>query len=74
LLTKASSNYNLVLTTIYEQKVQPILTKIKTVIENYAKANGIKIVFTLEKIAPGLAYIDKGINITEEIVKQIKVL
>ena len=72
LITKSSKNYDLMLQTLYEQKVQPILTKINTAIENYAKAKGIKVVYNLEKISPALVYIDKGINITEEIVKIIK--
>jgi Skp family chaperone for outer membrane proteins len=71
LITKATTNYNLVLTTMYQQKVQPILTKINKAIEDYAKTNGIKIVYNVDKIAPGLAYIDKGINITAAIVKAI---
>lgn len=72
LLSKTGENYNMALKNKYDQKVQPILTKINTAIETYAKANGIKVVYTLEKIRPALAYIDKGVNITEEIVKAIK--
>ena len=71
LITKSGKNYELMLKTLYEQKVQPILTKINTAIETYAKANGIKVVYTLEKISPALAYIDKGMNITEEIIKKL---
>lgn len=71
LLAKTGENYNLSLQNKYDQKVQPILTKINTAIETYAKANGIKVVYTLEKISPALAYIDKGVNITEEIIKKL---
>ena len=71
-IDKAAKNYELVVKTMYGQKVQPLLTKINTTIAEYAQANQIKMVFTLEDISPALAYVDKGINITEEIIKRLK--
>jgi Skp family chaperone for outer membrane proteins len=58
--------------TMYEHKVQPILNRINQIIEDYAKAKNIKVVFTLENISPALAYIDKGVNITDEIIKRLQ--
>jgi Skp family chaperone for outer membrane proteins len=72
LLTKVNANYQLVLKTIYEQKVQPLLDKLNTLIANYAKAQDIKMIYTLEKIAPSLAYLDKGMDITPEILKLLQ--
>lgn len=69
LLTKANDNYKLVLKTIYEQKVQPLLDKLNSILANYAKAHDIKMIYTFEKIAPSLAYLNKGIDITPEILK-----
>lgn len=71
LITKSTKNYDLMLKTIYEQKVQPSLNKLNTTIETYAKEKGIKVVYTLENISPALAYIDKGMDITGEIVKRL---
>jgi Skp family chaperone for outer membrane proteins len=72
LIEKASKNYDLMLKTIYEQKVQPLIDKVNVTIEEYAKSNDIKIVLTLENISPALAYIDKGVDITEIIIMKLK--
>lgn len=72
LLTKVNANYQLVLKTIYEQKIQPLLDQLNTLIANYAKAQDIKMIYTLEKIAPSLAYIDRGMDITPEILKLLQ--
>ena len=71
LVEKASKNYDLMIKTIYEQKVQPLLDNVNRTIEEYAKANNIIIVYTLENISPALAYIDKGIDISDEINKKL---
>lgn len=73
MVEKASKNYDLMIKTIYEQKVQPLLDNVNRTIEEYAKANNIIIVYTLENISPALAYIDKGIDITDEINKKLAI-
>jgi Skp family chaperone for outer membrane proteins len=72
LIEKLKKNYDLMIKTIYEQKVQPLLNKVNATIEAYAKANKILVVYTLENLSPALAYIDKGINITDEINALLK--
>jgi Skp family chaperone for outer membrane proteins len=72
LIDRSSKNYDLMIETMYEHKVQPILNRINQIIEDYAKAKNIKVVFTLENISPALAYIDKGVNITDEIIKRLQ--
>ncbi len=72
LLTKVNDNYQLVLKTIYEQKVQPLLDKLNSILSNYAKAHDIKMIYTFEKIAPSLAYLDKGLDITPEILQLLQ--
>ena len=72
LLAKVNANYQLVLQTIYEQKVQPLLDKLNNILANYAKANDIKMIYTFEKIAPSLAYLDKGLDITPEILQLLQ--
>jgi Skp family chaperone for outer membrane proteins len=72
LIDKSQKNYDLVLKTQYEQKIMPIINKINKVIEEYVKANNIKIIYNLENISQSLVYIDKNINITEDIIKLSK--
>lgn len=68
LIQNASKNYDLMIKTIYEQKVQTIINKVNAAIEAYAKTNKIAVVYILENISAGLAFIDKGINITDNII------
>lgn len=68
LIDKTTKNYDLSLKTLYDQKIQPLIDKLNKTIEEYAKANKIAVIYTLENIGPALAYIDKEINITNEII------
>lgn len=67
LIDKSSKNYDLMIKTLYNQKVQPLLDKLNAAIEEYAKTNNIQMVYILENISPALAYVNKGINITENV-------
>jgi Skp family chaperone for outer membrane proteins len=72
LIEKSRKNYELVIKSLYNEKVQPLLNRVNQTIENYAKSHGILIVLTLENISPAIAYINKGINITDEINSLLK--
>lgn len=72
LIEKSTKNYDLMLQTLFNEKVQPLLDKLNKSIENYAKTNKIEMVFILENFGSALAYIDKSKNITEEIKKMLK--
>lgn len=71
LIEKSTKNYDLMLQTLFNQKVQPLLDKLNKSIETYAKNNKIDMVFILENIQPALAYVDKSKNITSEIKKML---
>lgn len=72
LIEKSTKNYDLMLQTLFKEKVQPLMDKLNKSIETYAKANKIDTVFIIENFGPALAYIDKSKNITEEIKKTLK--
>lgn len=69
LLTKKAKNFDLQLQTKYNETVQPIINKINSTIENYAKKEKIDVVYTIEELSPALAYINKSKNITTAIIK-----
>ena len=68
LLEDRSKSYNEILQMNYSQNVQPLLTKLNKTIEQYAVKNKLDMVFILEDIAPALAYINKGRDITGPII------
>lgn len=72
LIEKSKKNYDLMIKTMFEQKVQTLLNKVNATIEAYAKSNKIVVVYILENLSPALAYIDKGIDITDEINALLK--
>ncbi len=72
LIEKSKINYELMLKATYDQKVQPLLNRVNQTIENYATSHGFLIVLTLENMSPAIAYINKGINITNEINALLK--
>jgi Skp family chaperone for outer membrane proteins len=71
MIEKSTKNYDLMLQTLFKDKVQPLLDKLNNSIDTYAKKNKIDMVFILENIQPALAYIDKSKNITSEIKKML---
>ena len=68
LLEDRSKSYNEILQMNYSQNVQPLLAKLNKTIEQYAVKNRLDMVFILEDIAPALAYINKGKDITDSII------
>lgn len=72
LLNKRAQNYDLMLSTLYKSDVQPLLDKVNSAVETYAKTNKIDIVYILEQLRPALAYVDRRKNITKKIIDKIK--
>lgn len=72
LLNKRALNYDLMLSTLYKSDVQPLLDKVNSAVEAYAKANKIDVVYIIEQLRPALAYIDRRKNITKKIIDKIK--
>lgn len=72
LLDDRSKSYNEILQMNYKQNVQPLLEKLNKVIEDYCVKNKLDMVFILEDIAPALAYVNKGKDITNSIIAVIK--
>jgi Skp family chaperone for outer membrane proteins len=70
LLEEYSKNYESILQTKYQQNIQPILKEVNDMIITYAKSNKIHIVHKLEGMQ--VAYIDEDLNITEDILKEIR--
>jgi Skp family chaperone for outer membrane proteins len=68
LLEERSKSYNEILQMNYSQNVQPLLTKLNKTIEQYAVKNKLDMVFILEDIAPALAYVNKGKDITGAVI------
>jgi Skp family chaperone for outer membrane proteins len=60
------------LSLIYKTKIQPKLDSVNKVIEDYAKKNKIDVIYKLENIGSALAYVNKKLEITDEIIKQLK--
>jgi Skp family chaperone for outer membrane proteins len=60
------------LSLIYKTKIQPKLDNVNKVIEDYAKKNKIDVIYKLENIGSALAYVNKKLEITDEIIKQLK--
>ena len=69
-LKNTAKSYNNMLEIKQNKKVQPLLDNVNKIIEDYAKSNGIGIVYTFERM--NVAFIDDKLNITEEIIKNIK--
>ncbi len=72
LIDEKTKSYNEIVDKHYKEKVQPLLEKLNKEIENYAVKNKLDMVFILEEIAPALAYINKGRDITPAIIGLIK--
>lgn len=72
LLDDRSKSYNEILQMNYKQNVQPLLEKLNKVIEDYSVKNKLDMVFILEDIAPALAYVNKGKDITSALIAIIK--
>jgi|GEM_PF-3645567 len=71
LLEDRNKSYNDILQMNYSQNVQPLLTKLNKTIEDYSTKNKLDMVFILEDIAPALAYVNKGKDITNAIILMI---
>lgn len=72
LLDERGKSYNQILETHYKQKVQPLIEKLNKVIETYALKNKYDMIFILEDIAPALAYVNKGKDVTLPIIQLIQ--
>ncbi|NDV46154.1 OmpH family outer membrane protein [Paludibacter sp. 221] len=71
LQTKAKS-YDNMLNFVFHRDIQPLLDKVNKTITSYSKKNKIDIVYIIEELSPGLAYINEKKNITGEIIKLLK--
>jgi Skp family chaperone for outer membrane proteins len=71
LVDEKAESYNELLEMHYKQNIQPLLDKLNAEIEKYAVKNKIDMVFIFEEIAPSLAYINKGKDITPAIISII---
>lgn len=72
LLEEKKKSYNDILDGYYIQHIQPLLMKLNASIETYAAKNKYDMVFILEQIAPALAYVNKGKDITPAIIQLIQ--
>ena len=72
LIEEKKKSYNEILDNYYKQNVQPLISKLNATIEGYAIKNKYDMVFILEDIAPALAYVNKGKDITLAIIQLIK--
>lgn len=71
LVDEKAESYNELLDMHYKQNIQPLLDKLNGEIEKYAVKNKIDMVFIFEEIAPSLAYINKGKDITPAMISII---
>jgi Skp family chaperone for outer membrane proteins len=71
LLSKRAQNYDLMINTLYKNDIKPMLDKVNTVIEEYARLNKLDVIYIIEQIKPMVAYIDKRKNITKKIIAKI---
>lgn len=71
LVDEKAEGYNELLDMHYKQNIQPLLDKLNGEIEKYAVKNKIDMVFIFEEIAPTLAYINKGKDITPAMISII---
>lgn len=71
LISKRAQNYDLMLKTMYDSDVKPLINKVTICIEQYAKLNKIDVVYVIEQLSPAIAYIDKRKNITKKIIEKI---
>jgi len=67
-ITKATKNYELMLQTIYNQKIKPINDKVNKVIEDFAQSQNLSIIYNVESLSTTV-YINQEINITNQIIK-----
>lgn len=58
---------------LYMQEIQPILEKVNALVSEYAKANKVSMVFAVEPLKPALIYLDPKSNITDLIIRKLKV-
>jgi Skp family chaperone for outer membrane proteins len=72
LIDEKTKSYNDIIDKHYKEKVQPLLDKLNAEVEKYAVKNKLDMVFVLEEIAPALAYINKGRDITPAIIGLLK--
>ncbi len=72
LIDEKTKSYNDIVDKHYKEKVQPLLDKLNAEVEKYAVKNKLDMVFILEEIAPALAYINKGKDITPALIGLVK--
>jgi len=66
------TTYDKLIQTQYNQEIQPMLNKVNGVITDYARANSLSAVYSFEQLRNILIYIDPKQNITEVIVRKLK--
>jgi Skp family chaperone for outer membrane proteins len=71
-LQKKKTSYDRILQATYMQNVQPILSRVNTVISNYAMKNGLSAVYSMEQLKQTLVYIDPKQNITGVVIELLK--
>jgi Skp family chaperone for outer membrane proteins len=72
LIDEKTKSYNDIVDKHYKEKVQPLLDKLNAEVAKYAVKNKLDMVFILEEIAPALAYINKGKDITPALIGLVK--
>lgn len=71
LLEERKKSYNEILDAHFKQNIRPRINKLNGIIEAYAAKNKYDMVFILEEIAPSLAYVNKGKDITPAIIREL---
>ncbi len=70
-ITKATKNFELMLQTLYNQKIKPINDKVSKVIEEFAQSQNLSVIYDVESLST-VVYISKEINITNQIIQKLK--
>ena len=71
MLEERKKSYNEILDAHFKQNIRPRINKLNGIIEAYAAKNKYDMVFILEEIAPSLAYVNKGKDITPAIIREL---
>lgn len=72
LIAMKEKTYNGVLQAAYERNVQPLVDRVNTALEKYAKTNRIDVIWMMEEMGNSVAYINRSKNITRAIIAMVK--
>ena len=71
-LQAKQQTYDRMLQANHEKDIQPILNRVKSIIAEYAQANGLSAVYSMEQIQQALVYVDMKQNITRSVIEKLK--